>query len=386
MANKIFIYIGLVLKAIKALTILLVANLLTRRPDKDIWLISERGKDARDNGFWLFIYMKTNHPEIDSYYVITKDSADYNRLSKYSDSLIELNSFAHFKALSKAKYLISTHIGGCLPMSDAMIRISNTFNILRHKKIIFLQHGITKDYIPRLFGNFVKLDLFCCGAKLEYDYVSSVFRFPEGVVKYTGFCRYDNLIDFNSKRQILIMPTWRTYVDLNRFEESDYFKTYADLLTNVDFEKIIDTNNYNVVFYLHYQFQSKRDSFKKLDLHPSITIAGFEYDVQTLLKESDFLITDYSSVYFDMVYMNKPVIFYQFDKEKFHSEHYQKGYVEENRIGRVVDKLNDLLDATKQTITSNCILESQYQEYINEFFPIRDKNNCKRVYQAITQI
>lgn len=42
-----------------------------------------------------------------------------------------------------------------------------------------------------------------------------------------------------------------------------------------------------------------------------------KYDVQQLLKESLLLITDYSSVFFDMMYMNKPVIFYQFDENQY---------------------------------------------------------------------
>jgi len=31
---------------------------------KDAWLFCERGIDAKDNAYWMFKYVKENHPEI----------------------------------------------------------------------------------------------------------------------------------------------------------------------------------------------------------------------------------------------------------------------------------------------------------------------------------
>ena len=35
---------------------------------KDLWLIAERGIDARDNAYYLFKYITANHPEINIAY------------------------------------------------------------------------------------------------------------------------------------------------------------------------------------------------------------------------------------------------------------------------------------------------------------------------------
>lgn len=53
-------------------------------------------------------------------------------------------------------------------------------------------------------------------------------------------------------------------------------------------------------------------------LSKEIEIAKFkDYDVQQLLIELRILITDFSSVFFDFAYMKKPVIYYQFDRDKY---------------------------------------------------------------------
>ena len=51
-----------------------------------------------------------------------------------------------------------------------------------------------------------------------------------------------------------------------------------------------------------------------------------EYDVQTVLKESAYLITDYSSISFDFAYMKKPLCYFQFDYAEFREKHYPEGY------------------------------------------------------------
>lgn len=354
---------------------------------KNLWLISERGTDARDNGYHFFNYIKTHHPEINCKYIISKDSKDYSKLQPYVDDIILFRSTAHFRAVAEASHLISTHIGGCLPDIFLTLLLDKNFNILRHKKIIFLQHGIIKDNLPGLYANQVNLDLFVCGAKPEFDYVTKTFGYKDGIVKYTGLCRYDALksTQVNTK-QILVMPTWRKYIDRNRFIESDYFKTFAKLLTDRSLSNLLDTTGYKLIFYVHHEFQSFVPSFRNLNLSSNIIIADKTYDVQQLLKSSSMLITDYSSVYFDMLYMNKPVIFYQFDQKEFHCNHYEKGYIEENRLGPVALCQKQLLSDLRETINNNCAIQNCYAEYLSQFFIFHDTNNCKRVYQAILDI
>ena len=247
-----------------------------------------------------------------------------------------------------------------------------------------MQHGITQNRLETLFYGNVDVDLFVSGSQIEFDYLTNTFCYPEGIIKYTGLCRYDNLLHFESKKQILIMPTFRMYIDMTCFEESDYFKAYSAILENTMFHDLLEKYNYTAVFYPHYAFQSKIASFHKLDTSNRVIIADMTYDVQQLLKDSEILITDYSSAFFDMMYMNKPVVFYQFDYERFTSEHYKSGYLDYTDVGPVVEALPNLLYTIEDLLQNKGDITS-YQSYYDRTFTKRDTLNCKRVYDAIIQ-
>src|SRR5699024_10788945 len=73
---------------------------------RDLWIISERGTEAKDNGFCFFEYLCKNHPEINARYVIDKKAAgeDYKKLLAYEDRLIEYGGEEH-----KIAYILASH-------------------------------------------------------------------------------------------------------------------------------------------------------------------------------------------------------------------------------------------------------------------------------------
>lgn len=102
------------------------------------------------------------------------------------------------------------------------------------------------------------------------------------------------------------------------------------------------------------------------------------------------LITDYSSVAFDIAYLNKPILYYQFDHEDvFSGAHtYQKGYFDYERdgFGDIAHTESALLIKLNQLIHGNDDNLKIYQERGNKTFAFRDNLNCERVYQAIMNL
>lgn len=356
--------------------------------NKHIWLVGERPWQAQDNGYHFFKFLRKNHPEHRAYYVIEKDSPHLEKVASLGE-VVYYGTWKHWMMYFGCEAVISTHIRTLLPSKNWYYnKLAARFK-QRKKKIVFLQHGIISADIPGLYRNNTRVDIFVCGAKPEYDFVSTSFHYNNDEVKYTGLARYDMLHDFKVKKQIMIMPTWRRWLmnDGVKLESTEYFREWNKVLSDKKLAEAVKKAGYKIVFYPHSNMQSSCDLFEPAD--DSIVIAGEnEYDVQTLLKESALLITDFSSVFFDFAYMRKPVLFFHFDKERHAAEHYHKGYFDYERdgFGKVAYTAQDLIANTIEAIEEGAVLNDCYDKRIDRFFPLFDCNNCARIYDETVKL
>ena len=186
------------------------------------------------------------------------------------------------------------------------------------------------------------------------------------------------------------MPTWRLplkFMTAKEVENSEYVRCWNEILSSERLAEFAEKQDLDIVFYPHFEMQ------KYLYMFPSkndkIKIASIkDYDVQTLLKESKLLVTDFSSVYFDFAYMQKPVIHFQFDREEFFSSHYQKGYFDYDTMGfgPVVLKPEEVIDEIIRLAENSYEIDKNYKDRINGFFPLRDSENCKRIFEEIQKL
>lgn len=365
---------------------------------RDIWLVSDKGTEARDNGYHFFRYVIYNHPELNCNFVITRNSPDANKIND-SDKIIIPNSIKHYIYSLSAKAIISSQAFGA--MSQTAYQLSKRMKRIHRKDqiTVFLQHGIVKDELPHVMDYCnTKYDLFCCTSERERAFLLKSLGYPSDRILALGLCRFDKLIKQHEvKKQILIMPTHRMWIhaavsgkqatmkEMSFFEESEFYLTYSHLLDSKTLLAYAREKGYRIVFYPHYALQPFIQCFSKYN-NDTVIIADKEhYDVQELLIESALLITDYSSVFFDFAYMYKPEIFFQFDEKQFHSEHFKKGYFNYNSdgFGPVFAKENDVVYEVKRIIGNNCKMDEKYKKRVDAFFEIRDANNCKRTFDVI---
>ncbi len=366
------------LKQLYQYILILVCRFIALFYKKKHWVICERGTDARDNGYYFYRFLKEKHPEIEVYYLIDKNSADYD---KVKEDAVKYGSFRNYWVVVSAEKLISTHYATMLQCTSSKLFVLSKL----YKKFYFLQHGVIKDSLPMLYASQAPMRLFVCGAYPEYKFVLETFGHSENVVKYTGLARYDTLNNDNVKKQILLMPTWRNYIHSEEeFLHSDYYNQYQQLISDSMLIEYLERENVKLVFYPHYEVQKWITLFSSKS--DNVIIASFsKYDVQTLLKESALLITDYSSVYFDFAYMKKPVVYFQFDTKDFYRHHYQKGYFDYPTMGfgAICNSIEETISSILDSASNNFVLTDNFSQRVDEFFVLRDKNNCERIYEAI---
>lgn len=378
---------------------LFLARLLSVRKECPYWLVCEKPNEARDNGYYFFKYCMQEKKNRRVFYVIDKNSYDLEKLKHYQDNLICTNSFKHCLFYFRSSKLISSQ---SLPFPFSERLCKKVFKV-KEQKYYWLQHGITKDRLnPRdMSREYKEYSFVSCASPFEANFFCEAFGYDEQSAINTGFCRFDGLEDLsNSKKQILIMPTFRKWLataavtsnptanEEQKFKQSSYYIFYRDLLSKISSCKEFVEKDICFVFYQHYAFQTYSYLFKDLESSNLIIADCKKYDVQQLMKESRVLITDYSSVLFDFAYMNKPEIYCQFDKEEYRSSHYKEGYFsyERDGFGKCSYSVEDTLLCLKNIIACDFVLEDEYKSKIKTFFENTDKNCCQRVYDCVERI
>lgn len=361
-----------------------------RKKYKKVWLVCEEPGEARDNGFYFFKYLCEAHPEVDSYYAIQYDSVDYPRVSSLGKT-VKHGSIKHWIMYFVGVCNISSQKGG---KPNAAICSFFELNHIFKPHNVFLQHGVIKDNLVWLHADRTVLDLFVTSSVKEQRYVQEKYGYrPEQIIR-TGLPRFDDLHNLNIKKnRILIMPTWRTWLRLKseRSSEldtelinSDFIRHWLEFLNSNELRDLSDKYDLEIMFYPHRHMQPYVDQF--LITNPRVKVASYDnYDIHELLKSSEMLITDYSSVYFDMVYMKKPVVFYQFDEENFRKFHYQEGYFDyhNNPFGKSFKNYEDVISNIEEIISNNYSVSLEYLDEHRYIFPYFDTNNSQRIYNEI---
>ena len=191
------------------LPVAIICAIFYRIRHKNLWIVCEDANEARDNGYWFFKYVRTQHPEQECVYAIKSISPDYNKVSSIGKT-VEYGSLSHWILyLASSKKISSQKAGN---PNAAIFYFLEVYGFLKDKRI-FLQHGVIKDDLKWLYYDVTKMDRFICGAFPEYEFVSNTYGYPQGNVCYTGLCRFDGWHNRpKDERMILIMPTWREWI------------------------------------------------------------------------------------------------------------------------------------------------------------------------------
>ena len=369
-----------------ALLILLLS--VKKKNIEDIWLISERPDQARDNGYCFFKYIREKHPEVQAYYVIDVNANDYKKIERYGN-IIHFNSWKHYYYFLLSNKHISAHVCGCNPTNSTILRYLK--NKLKYKDI-FLPHGVSYGITEFCLKKYAQIDLFICSGKPEYENILKNYGYEKSEVAYTGFPRLDSWHNITiNERQILIMPTWRVYLAHDKainISETLYFKTYYQLLNNCRLISFLENNDLELIFYLHHEMRKYVNEFKSKSNNIIVVYRDNQYDIQELLKSAALLITDFSSVHFDFAYMNKPVIYFHFDYEEFSRKQYQIGNFnyDHNGFGPVTHNEEELFNEIEKYYNNGFILNDYYYQRMRDFYQIYDNQNCDRVYKEIVRM
>ena len=351
--------------------------------NKRIWLFMDKIESADDNAEHLYKYSISQEGKIKKYFTVNKNSNDFKRL-KGIKNLIEFDSIKQRLIYLFAEKIISSHPDEEI-LNPFINKNEKSYAGLISSDKIFLQHGVTKDNVSSWLHKYEKnLKLIVAVSDAEKEsFMDEGYNYKKEIIQVLGFPRFDNLAKIQTKRQIVIMPSWRKkllYAPPQYIMDSEYFKAMNSLINNEKLIDICEKYDYKIVFKPHPRVY---DYIELFDTNDYITIDE-NSTYQELFKDSDLMITDYSSVAFDFSYMKKPVIYYQYADDY----NFEEGYFKYKSMGfgEVIRTQNELISAIEKYLKNNCEMESKYKNRVDTFYKYNDKNNCKRVYNAILNL
>ena len=351
---------------------------------KRIWIFMDLPYLADDNGLAMFKYAVRQDDGIEKVFVLNRNNIAFNDVSQIGKT-IEYGSVKHRIYALFAEKVISSHpdnglvypYWGNYPFLSGLTRF----------KLVFLQHGITKDNISGWLNKADKnISLIVTSAKEELE---SFFMFPynyhKEVVQLLGFPRFDFLEKKANNREIVIMPSWRRYFHHSTKEnilKSNYFNIYNDLINDERLIEFCRLHGYKLTFKPHPNVYRFIDLFETNDY---VTI-DTERKYNDIFTHSSLIITDYSSIAFDFAYLKKPVVYYHysadyhFDLEESYFDYEKMGF------GEVIHDHESLVNLIMDYVANNCQMKDKYKKRVDDFFEFKDKHNCERVYNAIKKI
>ncbi|WP_242159535.1 glycosyltransferase [Bacillus cereus group sp. BfR-BA-01431] len=350
---------------------------------KKIWLIGERPDTAQDNSYHLFTYIRKEHPEIPIFYIIDKQCNDYQNIKELSN-IIQFGGFKHTFYLLVCNKTINSYSETANMYTDAYKHILKYYPEWQQNKKIFIQHGVigVSRVNHVLNKNRMGYSLFVVSSQFEKEHIVKEFGYKEDEVIVTGLARWDALQDESKGNEILLMPTWRSWIKTKeQLMESKYWQTYMSFLQSKQLHQILEEQDLTLTFFPHYQTQKFGAEMPVSHERIKIVKQG-EETVQSLLKRHRLLITDYSTVSFDFAYMNKPVIFYQFDYDEFYSRHYNEGPIDhkEDLFGERVEKEEDI-----HSLLSNfeVLLNNSNLGKVDKYIIKLKNSHCQTLFEKI---
>jgi CDP-glycerol glycerophosphotransferase (TagB/SpsB family) len=317
------------------LPIYLLSHLSIR--SKEIWLFgSTFGSRFADNPKYFYLYMQQYHKEIKSIW-ITKNKSIAKRLKEkgyeayYSKSLRGIyyclrGKMYFFDNYSKdicfwlSGRAIKYNFWHGIPLKK--IQMDNIFDKVRHPenkaKQLYWSLRRLSDEKPSHYvlttSNFLK-PIF--KSAFQTDKVE-VYPYPRNEYLITNeiqniyLCDEDKVLsrinkEHSNKRLVMYMPTFR---------ESE--KKFFDVVELGRFYSYLEDSNILLIVKLHPKSKLK-EQFQKIT-SDTVVVLPAEYDPYPFLKSCDMLITDYSSIYFDFLLLDKPIIFFNYDLEDYLSE------------------------------------------------------------------
>lgn len=363
------------------------------RKNQEIWLYCDR-ENIFDNAYYQFLHDFEIKDGVKRYYIVDnlKDKSKYFTFAqrKY---LVDFKSLKHRILFLNARKVLTSFnsISIISPYGNLPLR---WYYDMMDLDIIYLQHGVLHANLPFMYTKEKSnVDKVVISSEFERKNFCEIYRFKESDLLYSGMPRFDTIdVTKKAQRKILFSPSWRKnligeYIDnsrellVDKFLDSPFYNEINNFLNSKELADLLEKYDLTLDFKNHPIF-SDYNKYFEVD-NPRINITRDEINMQNYLA----MITDYSSVVFDFVYLSRPIIYFVPDYDQFRKG-LTHGYSKldlplEEGFGDITLNAADLLNSLRKLAENNFEAEPVYKKRTDDFFGERTTTHRDRLYDLI---
>ena len=303
------------------------------------------------------------------YFILDKNSSYWKYIDdKYKKNIIYSHSFKHYFYFFRTKTFMSSESLQHSMDLRVYSKYVNQFLSRKKFKYVFLQHGVmymvSLNSSSRSFfqkGNEMPLDSkVVVSSKKEADHFIEYANYNMNDLYITGLPKFDRSIKHDSADKITIMPTWRPWeynLIRNEYKKAPIYKMVKKIINSIP-EEYSD----KIQFLPHPLIKNEMLNSDLSKYIPDIE----SYD--QILKNTELLITDYSSISYDAFYRGSNVIFYWEEKDKC-----LKNYD------------GDLMLKESETFGPICYNKEQLSEIIHKIYGKKQEHKYKNRFKKIVE-
>jgi CDP-glycerol glycerophosphotransferase (TagB/SpsB family) len=295
---------------------------------RTLWLFSsQQGRKYSENSKYIFEHITENHDEISAYWV-TKSLEVAKRLQKSGHPVVYAYSLKGYYLSARAGYVFYSHFRReCSDYNDYVTTSKTHLIQLWHgsplKKIGALHPQYDKEYLNSINRRLAKIvfpfyksrtscNKFLAASYVVAEDVKEAFHLKDEHIWISGYPKNDLWLADSKKHEktgkVLFMPTWRT-IDSSIFSRKYEFDSYRLDSTCEDL---------GLQFHIKLHSYDSGNIFIKNEVKHLKNIHLVDCDdIYDVLGEYEILITDYSSIIFDYLLADKPLIFTPFDLQSY---------------------------------------------------------------------
>lgn len=252
-----------------------------------------------------------------------------------------------------------------LDVEDNLLGSQNIIKNFLSSDILVSPNAHTSEVFKRAF----RLDGLYSGELLEIGYPRIDLTLNADKKKVFKHLKQSDL-HMSDREIILFAPTWRGS-DVNKPEDSlkDVYRMVMELKNNTEYQVLVKVHPFVYKTALKYK-----------ELKPYLVPDSF--DTNELLSVIDLLVTDYSSIFFDYLVTDKPMIFYSPDYEDYKND--RGFYIKPDALpGPSVFNTDDLIKAVNHAKAHTSKYARQYQEFKDLYVPYEDGKVTERLIDAM---